>query len=52
MTPTATEQEVQDILDRVRKLPPEVREDLAHEVLDELQPPPATPFASEQVRLA
>lgn len=52
MTPTATEQEVRDILDRVRKLPPEVREDIAHELLDELEPAGPQPFTSEAVRLA
>ncbi len=52
MTPTATEQEVRDILARVRKLPPEVQEDLAHEVLDELEPVEPTPYATEAIRLA
>ncbi len=52
MTPTATDQEVRDILDRARKLPPEVREDIAHELLDELEPAGPQPFTSDRVRLA
>jgi putative addiction module component (TIGR02574 family) len=51
MTPTATEQEVREILDRVRKLPPEAREDIVNELLDELEPT-GSPYTSEAVRLA
>lgn len=52
MTPTATDQEVRDILDRVRKLPPEVRESIANEVLDELEPAAPMRFTTEEIRLA